>query len=309
MTQQADIVMLGFCGWDYLAIVPRIPIDDKVQLIESLEQGGGPAATAAVTAARLGARTAFLGKVGDDPRGGNIVAELRREGVDVSGLLVEEGATSSTAFCWIEQNTGKRSIAWQKGSARDLTPKEVPLDLVRGAKVLHLDGHQAEGASAAAEEARHAGVTVSLDAGSYSPRMDGLMKRCQVVIASEVFARDLIGRDDPEAAVRQIARCGAEVAVITRGARGCICLTADGLLRKQAFPVEVVDTTGAGDVFHGAFCVALAEGWPVERALDFAGATAALKCLRLGGRTGIPRRDTVMEFLRKSTVWQCNGCA
>ena len=302
MTQQADIVMLGFCGWDYLAVVPHIPLDDKVRMVESLEQGGGPAATAAVAAARLGARTAFVGKVGDDARGENIVAEFRKEGVDVAFLLIEEGATSSTAFCWIEQNTGKRSIAWQTGSARDLTPEEVPLDLIRGAKVLHLDGHQIEAALAAAEEARQAGVAVSLDAGSYSERMECLMKSCQVVIASEVFAQGLIGRDDPEAAVREISRAGAEIAAITLGVRGCICLTAGGLLRKPAFPVDVVDTTGAGDVFHGAFCVGLAEGWPVEQALDLAGATAALKCMRLGGRTGIPQRDTVMGFLRKSKV-------
>lgn len=300
MTHQMDIVMLGFCGWDYLAIVPHIPYDEKVGIVESLEQGGGPAATAAVAAARLGARTAFVGKVGDDARGRHIVEEFRKEGVDVSGLAVEKGATSSFAFCWIEQGTGKRSIAWKVGSALGLALDEVPLDLVRGAKVLHLDGHQNEAALAVAEQARQADVTVSLDAGSYSPQMDRLMGRCHVVIASEGFARGLIGRDDPGAAVDEIFRRGAKIAVVTLGAQGCVCRTAEGLLRKRAFPVSVVDTTGAGDVFHGAFCVGLAEGWPVDRALDFAAATAALKCTHLGGRTGIPQRDQVMEFLKKS---------
>lgn len=298
MGAQVDIVMLGICAWDYLGTVSRIPLNDKARMIEHLEQGGGPAGTAAVAASRLGARTGFIGKVGDDARGRLILDGFRQEGVDASGCVVQQGAISPAAFCWVEQSTGNRSVAWHPGSITPLRPEEVPQDLVRGARVLHLDGHQAGAAVAAAERARQAGATVSLDAGAYHQHMDRLMELSHVVIASEAFGRELIGSDNPEAAVREIFSCGPRIAMVTLGSRGSLCLTSAGLLHKPAFTVDVVDTTGAGDVFHGAFCVGMLEGWDLDRTIDFASAAAALKCRRLGGRTGILPRAEVIDFLK-----------
>jgi len=306
MGTQVDILMLGIGAWDYLGTVAHIPLGSKAQMIEHLEQGGGPAATAAVTASRLGARTGFIGKVGDDARGRLIVDELRKEGVDVSGCMVQEGAISPAAFCWVEQSTGNRSVAWHQGSTTPLSPEEVPEDLVCGARVLHLDGHQAEAALVAAELARQAGATVSLDAGRYHEYMDRLMELSHVVIASEAFGRELIGSDDPQRAVREIFSRGPRIAMVTLGSRGSLCLTSERLLQKPAFPVAVVDTTGAGDVFHGAFCVGILEGWDVDQTIDFASAVAALKCTRLGGRTGIPLRAEAVTFLKsvKGRQWK-----
>ena len=300
MNSRVDILTLGFCNVDYLAIVPHIPLDEKVQIVETIEQSGGSAATAAVTAARLGAKAGFIGRVGDDSRGRTIVDEFRGEGVNIDGLVVDRGATSSFAFCWIDQTTGRRSIAWHPGSAKPLSADAVTPESVGTAKILHLDGFQPDAALAAARLARDAGVRISLDAGTYMPHMHQLLELSDVVIASEQFAKKLLGRDEPETAVREIFSRGPETAMVTLGERGCMCLTADNLLHKPAFLAQVVDTTGAGDVFHGAFCVAMLEGWDVERSIEFASATAALECARLGGRTGIPARHDVFAFLESA---------
>ena len=300
MNSRVDILTLGFCNVDYLAIVPHIPLDEKVQIIETIEQPGGSAATAAVTAARLGAKAGFIGRTGDDSRGRTIADEFRREGVNIDGLVVDRGATSSLAFCWIDQTTGRRSIAWHHGSAKPLSAEAVSPELVRTAKILHLDGFQPDAALAAARLAREAGVRISLDAGTFMPHMQQLLELSDVVIASEQFAKALLGRDEPETAVKEILSRGAEIAMVTLGERGCVCLTADGLLRKPAFSAPAVDTTGAGDVFHGAFCVAMLEAWGIERSIEFASATAALKCTRLGGRSGIPTRRDVFAFLESA---------
>jgi len=258
-----------------------------------------------VAAARLGARTAFAGKIGSDDRGDRILAGFRAEAVDVTGCLREEGAVSAAGFCWIEEATGRRSIAWHPGTAGPLGPAELPEALIRGAKILHLDGSHPDAALAAARLAGQAGVKVSLDAGTYGPHMPALIGLSDLVIASQGFARDLVGRDDPEAALREMAARGPRIAIVTLGPGGSLGLSGGRMFRRAAFPVPVVDTTGAGDVFHGAFCVGLLESWGLERTVDFAGAAAALKCTRVGGRTGIPGREEVIAFLHsvRSEAW------
>ena len=114
-----DFVGLGFCSNDYLSLLPEIPLDHKVQILEHLIQGGGPAATATVAAARLGVRTAFISMVGDDDAGNRILADLETEGIDTSAMIRRPGSTSPVAYCWIDQPTGKRSIAWTRGSLKE----------------------------------------------------------------------------------------------------------------------------------------------------------------------------------------------
>jgi len=293
------IVALGYCSVDYVCVVPQVPIDEKVEILERRRLGGGPAATAAVAAARLGAKTAFCGAVGDDDLGAAIVAELRREGVDVQGVVTRPGAESPVAFCWAEQGTGRRSIAWSRGSAKPLTPEELDRTCLAKAALLHLDGHQTQAAFAAAAIVKAAGGLVSLDAGTLRPDMVELAKQCDIVIASERYAARFLGAEDPERAVRAIQAQGPRLAAVTLGKRGWVGFDGQHLLRGEAFAVPVVDTTGAGDVFHGAFCVAWLETGDLRHSLTFAAAAAALKCRQLGGRAGIPTRPELDEFLRR----------
>lgn len=284
---------------DYLCQVPRIPLDDKVEILQSSLQGGGPSVNAIAAAARLGAAAAFIGCVGSDQRGRDIVAGLAGEGVDVSGIQIRAGAESAAGFVWIEQQTGKRSIAWTRGTASPLSPAEVPADLIRSSRILHLDGHQTAAALAAAELARQHGVMVSIDAGTVVPGIERLLGLADIIIASEQFARRLTGLADPESAARQLFSGACRFSGVTLGREGCWGFDGQQSFQCPAFEVEVVDTTGAGDVFHGAFAFALLAGRGWRECLRFASAVAALKCTRFGGRAGSPDLSTTEEFLKR----------
>ena len=250
MDENVDILGIGYCGLDTLCVLPRIPLDDKVRASRTLVQGGGPAATAVVAAARLGLKTAFAGVLGDDARGDAILKEFAREGVDTSAIRRREGAESAAAFCWVEEPTGRRSIAWTHGTAAALDPDEIDPTLIRRARALHCDGHQTAAAIRAAQIAREAGIPVFLDAGTVVPRIDELIALCTVVIASEVFARTFTGLADPEVAARRLAEAGPEWTGVTMGAAGSIGFDGERMHRVAATPAEVEDTTGAGDVYH-----------------------------------------------------------
>ena len=293
------ITGIGYCGMDYLCIVPYVPLDDKVEMVKSLVQGGGPAVTAIVAAARLGARTVFGGAVGDDERGARILAGLKEEGVDTRGVKVRPRARSPAGICWIEQKSGWRSIAWTHGTARPLAPREIDRGTILRSDVLHLDGHQTRAAIAAARIARRHGVAVSLDAGTIVPGIEELLALSDIVIASAEFARRHTGEARPEAAVRKLFSAGRRFSAVTLGPAGALGFDGSLLLRCPAFEVGVVDTTGAGDVYHGAFAFAFASGKPWPECMRFAAAVAALKCTRFGGRTGIPDFKTTEKFMRK----------
>jgi len=284
---------------DYLCKVPHIPIDDKVPIIESLVQGGGPSVTAIVAAARLGAKTAFFGAVGDDDRGAQIVRGLKAEGIDTCGIRIRHNAESPAGFCWIEQKSGKRSIAWTRGSARPLSAREIDRDAIGTSSVLHMDGHQAKAAIAAAKTARKQGVTVSIDAGTLVPEIEELLGLSDIVIASEKFAGRYTGEADKIMAVKKLFTGNRRFSAITLGKAGSIGFDGKRLFRCPAFKVDAVDTTGAGDVYHGAFIFDYARGHTWAECMRFAAAVSALKCTKFGGRTGIPDLKTAERFMRQ----------
>lgn len=297
-----EIAGLGFGSIDYLCIVPHIPMDEKVGATERLVQGGGAAATAIVAAARLGAQTAFIGAVGDDPEGNEIIRGFNRENIDTSHIQVKAGKESPVAYCWVEQQSGKRSIVWSKGTAMPLDASAIDEEFISSLKLLHLDGHNTEAAIRAAEIAKANGVTVSLDAGSILPGIDTLVGLSDICIASEFFACNYTGEDNVEKAAEKLFKARKQVVAVTRGDKGVVALTHDGFIQKAAFKVPVVDTTGAGDVFHGAFAYGFIQEWKVDKCLDFAGATAAIKCTGFGGRTCIPAKNEVIRFLKEKGI-------
>lgn len=300
MSTPFEFVAIGYCSNDYLCKVDEIPIDHKVEAREHLTQGGGPAATAAVAASRLGMKTAFVGVVGDDDSGRMILRDFASEKVSADAVKIRKGCSTSTAFCWVDA-AGKRSIVWYRGNGADLAPEEVPEPLIANAKVIHLDGHQTVGAHAAAKLARKHGVLVSIDAGTLRPGVKEILPDCDIVIASEFFARQLTGVTDDEKSLIELVKIGAKVTGITMGSKGSVCYDREQgkILRCPVFPVEVVDTTGAGDVFHSAFAVKYASCKNILECMRFASAVSALKCTKLGGRTGIPTLKETEEFLKK----------
>ncbi len=298
MESPLDVLCLGFANDDLLVAVAGYPPPDaKVEALELEEQGGGPAATAAVAVARLGGRVALLSTVGDDQRGERILADLAREGVDVSHCHRLPGACSSVSLVIVDRSAGTRNVFRYLGD-RQFELEELDPNLVRGSRVLLVDPHLPNSALAATRIARKAGVPVVLDPGEPKPGLEELLAVADYLVPPVRTALWVTGETDSErAAELLLRRNGARAVVVTMGARGYAVATEEGSWREDAFPVEVVDTTGAGDAFHGGFAFALAQGQSVREAARFAAAVAALKCRKPGGRAGLPTLPEVERLL------------
>ena len=282
-----DYIGLGFCSNDHLAVLPFIPMDTKVKMLSHAIMGGGPAANSTAGAAALGMRAAFVGTVGDD--------------ADGRMVKVRKGATSAIAYLWIEEKTGARSCAWTREGLDELTADEIDAERIAAAKVLHLDGHNAAGAIAAAKVAREAGVTVMYDAGTHRDGMNELLPLADLLICSEEFILKLTGLKDAEEAVRQVyAKYRPKVCGATMGVRGSMCFDGKDFVKCPAFHVEkVVDTTGCGDLFHTGFAVRWLETHDLLECQRFGAAVSAIKCRGLSGRPpSAPTRAEVEEFLK-----------
>ena len=225
--------------------------------------------------------------------------ELEEEGVDVSRVVVEEGGRSQYAFIMVDRSTASRTILWTRGSLEPFTAEDVDCGLVEGARGLLIDSLEPPAALAAARRAREAGIPVVIDAGTLRDGVRELLPLSDYIVASELFAEQISEGGDHLEALEVIMDYGPEAAVVTLGERGCAALTGSGLLEVPGFEVDAVDTTGAGDVFHGAFIFGVLEGWDIERICIFSNAVAALKCRRLGGRAGIPDLQEALNFLGK----------
>ena len=305
--KDADYIGLGFCSNDHLAVLPFIPMDTKVRMLSHAIMGGGPAANSTAGAATLGMSAAFVGTVGDDADGRMILDDFARQGVDTSMVKVRKGATSAVAYLWIEEKTGARSCAWTREGLTELTADEIDAERIAKAKILHLDGHNAGGAIAAAKVAREAGVTVMYDAGTHRDGMNELLPLADLLICSEEFILKLTGRDskrtttsDTEAAVREVyAKYRPKVCGATMGVRGSMAFDGKDFVKCPAFKVEkVVDTTGCGDLFHTGFAVRWLETHDLMECQRFGAAVSAIKCRGLSGRPpSAPTRPEVEEFL------------
>ena len=291
---------MGFCSNDHLAVLPFIPMDTKVRMLSHAILGGGPAANSTAGAAALGLSAAFAGTVGDDADGRMILEDVRKQNVDTSMIKIRPGATSAIAYLWIEEKTGNRSCAWTREGLDELTAEEIDSATIAQAKVLHLDGHNAAGAIAAAKVAREAGVTVMYDAGTHRDGMEELLPLADLLICSEEFILKLTGLKDAEDAVRQVyAKYKPKVCGATMGIRGSMCFDGKDFVKCPAFHVEkVVDTTGCGDLFHTGFAVRWLETHDLLDCQRFGAAVSAIKCRGLSGRPpSAPTRAEVDTFL------------
>lgn len=294
------VVGIGQCALDCLAVVDRYPhVDSKKEVSEWHEQGGGPVATALVALCRLGERCTFYGVVGDDEAGLKVRRGLRGEGVNCRRVKTVRGGSSQVAFIAIERDTAKRTIFWKRATGGALTPDDLGRDFLRGATFLLLDGLMEEVSAYAARRARERGVPVMLDAGRMRPGMLELAGISDYVVAAEDFAKDLGWDLTIDCLTRERERLGVKVLTVTLGRQGSLTAAKEGFAHVPAFEVDAVDTTGAGDVFHGGYVYGLLRNWGLVRTLTFASACAAMKCTKVGGRAGIPRLEEVLAFLRE----------
>lgn len=300
-----DVVGLGYCSWDYLGIVDRIPEFDSptVDLVDFAASGGGPVATALAALARLGARTGFIGAIGDDEAGLQCKQAFAQDGVDFQRLRVQAGARTPIGMILVHSGSGRRSILCYRGTCAEVELQPADYSYITAARFLHLDGHHIRAAIEAAKLMHEVGGTVVLDANRPRPRLDELLPWVDVLITNAYFPAAYTGRSDLDAAAQVLLQTGARLVVTTLGERGCKCFTAKGQWHVPGFQVSVVDTTGAGDAFHGAFIYGLLQGWPLEDTATFANAVAALNSTALGGRAGLPRWGQVLTFLQNAGRW------
>jgi sulfofructose kinase len=297
--ESIEVIGLGQACVDYLGSLTDYPQEDgKVELSDLHIRCGGPASTALVTLSRLGISTSFLGSLSDDPFGKKILNTLKREKVGVSYLKITPGYTSQFAFIAITKESGKRTIFWHRGTVPHLGKNDVDIGQFQKARILHTDGLMIEASIEAARQARGLGMTVVMDAGTMRKGSKELVKLVDILIASETFATPLVGSNaSHEIALHALKELGPREVVITLGARGSIGLNDQGMFHQEAFQVTAVDTTGAGDVYHGGYIYGLVQGWKMQECMRFASAVAALNCTEIGSQSGIPNLERVNEFM------------
>ncbi len=294
-----DCVGLGVNAIDYLSILDPYPrLDDKVDVVESSIQGGGPVPTALVTLARLGVEAGYVGKVGDDAEGEFVRSQLEKEGVDTRFVIVDRKINTSKAFIWVDKRSGKRTVALDRDRKNFLSVKELNVLDSISTRFLHMDAREPQIHILAAKWAKKQDAQIILDVGSLRKGVEQVFPYVDHLIVSKRFAGGFTKISDPMKACRKLMEKSFKTVVVTIGENGCIYGTSNQIFRSLGFRVKAVDTTGAGDVFHGAFIYGLLKNWSLEKTAQFANASAAMKCRRLGGRAGIPTLKEVNRFIK-----------
>jgi ribokinase len=301
MTSSCDILGLGCVAVDdllYVAAYP--PADAKVPVQRRERSCGGLAATALVAAARLGARCAYAGTLGDDELSRFVLERLRQEGVSVEWVRRREGARPIYSLIVVDEAKQTRTIFYDLEGVCGAEPLWPDAAAIRSARALFIDHFGVEGMTWAVRVAREAGVPVVADfERGEMPGFTDLLALVDHLIVSSEFATWATGAGSPAEAATRLWNAGRRAVVVTCGVEGAWYVAGDGPARHQpAFAVTAVDTTGCGDVFHGAYAAALVRGLDVVERVRFAAAAAALKATRRGGQAGAPTLEQVETFLR-----------
>jgi sulfofructose kinase len=299
-----DVVGVGLNATDTLLIVPHFPAyAGKVPFEEEHLSPGGQVASAMVACARLGLRTKYIGAVGDDLRGMVQIESLQGTGINLDHLLVRRGCPNQSAYIVIDRSTGERTVLWRRDDCLKVGPEEITVEMIAGARLLHIDGHDTPAVARAAEIARQHGIPVTVDVDTIYHGFDKVLPNVDYLVSSSEFPAAFTGETDPFRALEMIqSEYGMRVAAMTLGAHGALALENGVFHYAPAFVVNCVDTTGAGDVFHGGFCYAVLQGMPIRDALVFSNAMAALNCTALGARGGIRGLQDVRALMVRAEL-------
>ncbi|TAK59755.1 PfkB family carbohydrate kinase [Methylobacter sp.] len=294
MTVNIDVLCVGHASYDLIFSVSRHPgADEKIVADDLLSCGGGPAANAAVCVAKLGLTSAFAGYLGHDLYGDRHFQELNDSKVNTQ--LIVRGPSPTPLSTILVSPDGKRCLINYKGDTKALPADALDFSGV-SAKVMLFDGHEPFISLPLAEQARQANIPTVLDGGSVHDGTLALMNRVDYLVCSEKFARQYAG--DERKALSQLAELAPAV-VITLGEKGLIWQRGHEQGVVPAYPVTPIDTTGAGDAFHGAFTAALALGMDWQSLLRYASAAGTLCCMKMGARLGLPSQKEHARLFRQ----------
>jgi len=300
LPESVDCLGLGIAPADILMRIREFPRPGKkIDALETVIQGGGPIPTAMVTVARLGFRSALIAKVGNDVFGDFVIAELKQEKVDTSHII-RSHHTTAIASGWVENDSGRRTISLELQVK--VKPSEIKLKTLPETKLIHLDARDLSASLKLARYGRRTKIPVSLDVGSMRNDVSEIIPLVDHFVCAEDFALPFTKSKDVENALKRLSKICPGTIVITSGIKGSKGMDKTGrIVTQKAYKVKTIDTTGAGDSFHGAYLVGLLKGWDLARRLEFASAVAALKCTQMGGRTAIPNMRRVNRFLKSRT--------
>src|SRR5260370_2267618 len=283
-----DVVGVGVNATDTIVELPDFrSLDTKVEFTSARVLPGGQVATVVAACAAWGLKTRYIGRIGDDAGGQLQRREFERAGVEAH-LMVVNGCPSQSSYILVDQQTGERTILWQRDARQALQPSDIRKEWVRNARLLHVDGHDTNAAAAAARWAREAGIPVTGDLDNIYPGLQELLAVTDYAITAQEFPARLTGGRDLLKSLPVIRqRFGCRVVGVTLGKDGALVWDGAQFFYAPAYQVAARDTTGPGDVFHAAFAYGIFQAWPLPRLLDFGCAPAALNCTATGARGGI----------------------
>ncbi len=284
-----DVVGVGLNATDTLLLLAHFPAyAGKVPFTQEILSPGGQVASAMVTCAKLGLRTKYIGTVGDDERGRIQMESLRATGINLDHVQVRVGCANQTAYILIDQSTGERTVLWKRPDCLRLDPSEITIEQITSARLLHIDAHDTPAVGKAAQIARAHGIPVTVDVDTIYHGFDEVLPYVDYLVASSEFPVQWTNERDPFKALERLQKeYGMRVAAMTLGAHGALARAEGKFIYSPAFIVNCMDTTGAGDVFHGAFCYAVLQKLRMREALDLSNAMAALNCTAIGARGGV----------------------
>jgi sugar/nucleoside kinase (ribokinase family) len=295
-----DVAGLGLNSIDLVAVVAEHPsANSKQPVLRFAHLPGGQIATALIACARLGWRASYVGRFGGDDFGRHARESLVQAGVDVHAAKTVAEATNQFAMVLVSAQTGERTVLWHRHPALSMGPCDVPAEFATLGRIVIVDCHDTLAAAEAAASARAAGSMTIVDVERVRPGIIDLLQHIDAIIAAEAFPAELTGVDQPGRALELMAReLGAAVVCVTLGEGGSLARAGGREIRTRGFPIDCVDSTGAGDAFRGGFaagCLGMPDG-DLEDVLEYANAVAALNCRALGAQGGLPTADEVDEL-------------
>jgi len=294
-----DVVGLGENSVDHLLRLPEIPSlanATKLEIRSSTHEPGGQVVTTLCTCIAMGLRASYIGAFGSDEDGERLRRTLAARGLDLGDSVVRP-VPNRSAVVLVDERNGDRVVMGHRDAGLALDPEKLPRSALTHARAVHVDGVDEAASIAAARLAREAGAHVTCDLESVGARTGELLRELTVPILAQGLPEAITGEHDPEQALRRLDAPHARLRCVTMGAQGALLLEGDRVYRVPALRVDVVDTTGAGDVFRGAFIAALLRGLAPDAVLRFANAAAALSCTKAGAIGGVPTRDAVEQVL------------